>query len=287
MSEGSHPILSCDEAREFEARYFGGDESKEWPAMGRAGRVLAEAVLRDFEEIGGFPEDGRLLVLVGKGHNGGDALIAARTILEKYPAAQAEVLFVFGERSLRPLAARAWRELVHESDGRAFAIGDLHDHDYALCLDGVFGFQFRAPLPPEVAVLFARVEALPIRLRAAVDLPSGLADENKSTDAVFRADFTYATGCVKAPVVNGLNAAHVGRLRYLDLGFFGEGKTESRLHVLTPDVLAPLARLRGPASDKRDYGHVFVLGGSRSYPGAVLMSVLAALRSGAGLVTAF
>jgi len=52
-------------------------------------------------------------------------------------------------------------------------------------------------------------------------------------------------------------------------------------------VLAPLAAWRDSRSDKRTYGHVFVVGGSRSYPGAVLMTVLAALRSGAGLVTAF
>jgi NAD(P)H-hydrate epimerase len=52
-------------------------------------------------------------------------------------------------------------------------------------------------------------------------------------------------------------------------------------------VLEPLRRLRPSASDKRSYGHLFIVGGSRAYPGAVLMSVLAALRSGVGLVTAF
>ena len=139
-----------------------------------------------------------------------------------------------------------------------------------------------------VAALLARVNALPVRLRAAVDLPSGLGDgEQKDLSAVFRADFTYATGVVKMPVVDSSRAEVVGRLRYLNLGFFDDVPVESRLNVLTPSILAPLAALRAPDSDKRDYGHVFVLGGSRSYPGAVLMTVLAALRSGAGLVTAF
>jgi NAD(P)H-hydrate epimerase len=79
----------------------------------------------------------------------------------------------------------------------------------------------------------------------------------------------------------------VGRLRYLDLGFFDETPVEARLRMLTPEVLAPLARLRAPNSDKRDYGHLFILGGSRGFPGAILMTVQAALRSGAGLLTAF
>ena len=113
MMLDSHPILSCEESRAFEARLFGGDEEAEWPAMQRAGRAVAAAVLRDFEEIGGFPPLGRVLVLVGKGHNGGDALIAAQAVLARFPAARAEVVFVLGERALRPLAARAWRELTH------------------------------------------------------------------------------------------------------------------------------------------------------------------------------
>jgi hydroxyethylthiazole kinase-like uncharacterized protein yjeF len=56
---------------------------------------------------------------------------------------------------------------------------------------------------------------------------------------------------------------------------------------LTADTLAPLRRLRPAHSDKRSFGHAMIVGGSRGYPGAVIMAVHAALRSGAGLVTAF
>jgi NAD(P)H-hydrate epimerase len=289
MMLASHPILSCEESGAFEARLFGGDEAAEWPAMQRAGRAVAAAVLWDFEEIGGFPPAGRVLVLVGKGHNGGDALIAAQAVLAQFPAARAEVVFAVGERALRPLAARAWRELTH-AVGERVVVGREADlarpatsraHPFALCIDGVFGFQFRRPASARVAALIANVNALPVRLRAAVDLPSA---------GLFRADFTYATGIVKTPVLAEFGAV-AGRVRYLDLGFFAPGgavpvpAVENR--VLTPAVLAPLAAWRDARSDKRTYGHVFVVGGSRSYPGAVLMTVLAALRSGAGLVTAF
>ena len=113
----SDPILSCAEARALERRLFGDDEAREWAAMQRAGAAVARAVLEDFKEIGGFPPAGRLLVLAGKGHNGGDALLAARTILEQFPAARATVLLVLGERALRPLAWRAWRELLRRRAG--------------------------------------------------------------------------------------------------------------------------------------------------------------------------
>ena len=78
MSFLSHPILSCEEDRAFEATYFGGDEAREWTAMQRAGRAVGAAVQRDFQEIGAFPAAARILVLAGKGHNAGDAFIAAQ-----------------------------------------------------------------------------------------------------------------------------------------------------------------------------------------------------------------
>jgi NAD(P)H-hydrate epimerase len=283
----SRPVLSCAEARAFERRFFGGDEAREWAAMQQAGAAIAEAVLRDFREIGGFPAAGTLLVLAGKGHNGGDALIAARRILEKFPAARAEVILVFGARTLRPLAQRAWQDLAQTARERVTSAGSLGRRgSYDLCLDGVFGFQFRPPVPPRAAALFRRVNALPVRLRAAVDLPSGLGEDGPAGPEVFRADFTYATGSVKRPVVDPAAGAGVGRLRYLDLGFFDAADVPSRERILTPSLLDPLRALRSPESDKRTYGHLFLLGGSHGYPGAILMSVLAALRSGVGLLTA-
>ena len=278
---GSHPILTCDEARALEARVLGGEEAKEWAAMQRAGRAIASAVGHDFEEMGGLPSRTRILVLAGKGHNGGDAVIAAQALLERFPAATADVLFAFGSRALRPLAERAWRQLNAAASDRVRQISELAPATaFDLCLDGLFGFQFRPPAEPRIRELIASVNAHPIRLRAAVDLPSA---------GLFRADFTYATGSVKTPVVG---APEAGRVRFLDLGFFSDvagvadpGSGTDR--VLTTDVLSPLAGLRPPQSDKRSYGHVFIVGGSTGYPGALLMTVLAALRSGAGLVTVF
>lgn len=276
MNITSHPILTCAEAKRLEERRFNGDEEREWAAMQQAGRAVAAAVLEDFREVGGFPAGGRVLVLAGKGHNGGDALLAAQAVLERFPAAYADVLFALGARDLRTLATRAYRSLAQSTANRVRVVQTANDlsPEYDLCLDGIFGFQFRPPAGLEVTNLLERVNAHRIRLRAAVDLPSA---------GKFQADFTYATGSVKEPVLADPQA---GRTRYLDLGFFA-GDEPGNDRVLTPELLAPLAGLRPPGSDKRSQGHLLVLGGSHSYPGSVLMAVLAALRSGAGLVTAF
>ena len=305
----SHPILSCAEAKVWE---FGllKDEAAEWAAMQQAGEAIARALLKDFKEIGGLPDNARLLVLVGKGHNGGDALLAAKTILGEFPQATADIEFCFGEATLRPLARRSLDELRSTVGQRARSrsegaskLAGLQEQSYDLCLDGIFGFQFRPPLDAATAELIVRVNAHPrIKFRAAIDLPSGLGERNATT--ILRADFTYATGIVKSPVIAEANATHVGRLRYLDLGFFDVGGAlaaprcttsaqpatnigDAIDRVLLPSLLQPLAQLRLALTDKRTYGHLFVLGGSLSYPGAVLMTVQAALRSGVGLLTAF
>jgi ADP-dependent NAD(P)H-hydrate dehydratase / NAD(P)H-hydrate epimerase len=273
---GAYPILSCAEAGAFESAHFAGDEAREWTAMNAAARGIVAGVLTDYGELGGFPSEARVLVLAGKGHNAGDALLAAAGLCARFPGIAVDVVFAFGERSLRPLATRAWRELaprarVVSADGNDWAAG------YDLCLDGVFGLQFRPPLPEPTAVLLRRVNAHPIRLRAAVDLPSGL----DAPDA-FRADFTYATGIAKRPL---LTLPQAGRLRFIDLGFSFPADAVADA-VLGAGVLDSLRGLRPPRSDKRHFGHPLIVAGSRRYPGAALMATLAALRSGAGLVTA-
>ncbi len=274
-----HPILPCAGAKALENKLFGGDESREWAAMRQAGLAVATALLTDIEEIGGFPAAGHVLVLAGKGHNGGDALLAAAEILRRQPRASVDVFLVYGVRGLRPLALRAWQELQHAAPERVRSVSARSLRgSYALSLDGLFGYQYRPPLDARSVAALKLANALKVRLRAAVDLPSGW-----EAPEAFRADFTYATGIVKSPLLTLPNA---GRLRYLDLGFFPV-PVEAPECVLTRRVLAPLQGWRDPHGDKRTFGHVFVLAGSRHYPGAALMAVLAALRSGAGLVSAF
>lgn len=283
----SHPVLTCAEAKAWEAGLLK-DEAAEWAAMQRAGAAIAAAIEDDFREIGGLPDDARILVLMGKGHNGGDAVIAATALLKHRPRARVTVHPAFSTGSPRPLTQQALQEFVLVAGNREepFDWKSAQANSYDLCLDGVFGMQFRPPLEESVARLLAWVNTHPrIRLRAAVDLPSGLGEVNAGT--VFRADFTYATGIMKAPVLGEGNVIHTGRLRYLDLGFFAESQPASPARVLQASLLQPLARLRAAQSDKRTYGHLFVVGGSRQYPGAVLMTVQAALRSGVGLLTAF
>lgn len=278
------PVLSCEQSREFEEALFRGDEALEWAAMQEAGRALAGAIRGDFLELGSLPAKGRLLVLAGKGHNGGDALLAAAELLARYPGFEAEVLPVFGSVGMKPLARRALRLLQDQGHARVRVLGapgQGSTGSYLISLDGIFGFQFRAPMPDMALAAIAWEATQAVRMRVSVDLPSGL-----DSPGAYEADFTYAAGIAKTPILSCPNA---GRVRYLDLGFFSRlaPPQAARDWVIDRHSLASLAVFRQAKADKRSFGHVFVVGGSRGYPGAVLMCVLGALRSGAGLVTAF
>jgi ADP-dependent NAD(P)H-hydrate dehydratase / NAD(P)H-hydrate epimerase len=278
----SHPVLSLEQARAFEAALFGGDEAREWAAMGLAGKAVADAVLSDLSEAGGFPQGGRLLVLAGKGNNAGDALVAARALLGRFPQAAGG-----GRFRVWPEAPEAARRagLARAFAGMPGAGGRGGCRPPSGVVRPVPWGHFWIPVPaaPPPRGDCGHCRGGPLqhphagcrrpaeRPRGGRGLPRGL---------------HLCHGSVKAPSVGCPNS---GRLRYLDLGFFrnAAGGEPGGDRVVLPSVLSGLAGLRPASSDKRSLGHVAIVGGSAGYPGAVLMATLAALRSGAGLVTAF
>lgn len=293
-----HPVFSCAESQIFEQDFFRGSESEEWKAMNRAGAAVARQVTLDAQESLGNDPIRHLLVLVGKGHNGGDALIAARHLLSKDSVTSAVLVFPFGLGHLRPLVQRSLDQLqvacgnqlsylsLRSGKGVDDQLNDfLAEKSFDVCIDGILGMQFRPPLRSPVQELLGWVNSKDtIKCRVAIDLPSGIGDE--SVQQAFRADFTCATGIAKAPLFAPSNRQVVGRIRYLDIGFFDKSSFSTR-SVLSDGILEFRRELRGTQSHKKHYGHVFVIGGSASMPGAILMATRAVLRSGVGLVTSF
>ncbi len=294
MKIASHPILSCSAAAEYESAYFSSGQESEDVVMYRAGRAVAEAIEDDFEEVSGFPAQGKAVVLAGKGHNAGDALICANTLLDRHPDLELLVLLAFPVEDLRRnvrapyelLRVRSDIVTVGESEDVGALLGNFSKgRCIDLCVDGLFGMQCRPPLRGIPLKILKAVNAFEqIRLRAAVDLPSGIGDETDPN--AFRADFTYATGIAKLPLAENHCIDRVGRVRYLDLGLFRpRPDLNPEMCILRQNTLWQLAVLREPLTHKRTYGHLLVLAGSDSMPGACLMATMAATHSGVGLVT--
>ena len=296
----AHPALSCQEAKVLESRILV-DEAAEWTAMKMAGQGIAQQLVQDYTELCSPPECLRILALIGKGNNGGDALIACGQLLADFPRARVFLILTLPAEELRPLAVRALQELegrveAHQVSGQKGVseitqmLSDAAGSEgFHICIDGLLGMAFSPPLCEPLASLIEAVNTFEaINLRASVDLPSGKGDSVKNDTITFQADFTYATGIAKKPIFEGI--AECGRIRYVDLGFFKAFQAESiktKEYILTSAVLGPLRSLRPAAVDKRAFGHLFIVGGSAYMPGALLMAVQAAVRSGVGLVTAF
>ena len=289
-----HPVLTCEEARRFEKEYFGLGCEAEETAMYRAGRAVATTIEDDFEEIGGFPSLGRVLLLAGKGNNAGDALVAANTLLDRHPELELHVWLAFPPEEFRPSLHGPFALL--RSRSRILVVEEESDFETLLrecaglgcidlCLDGILGMSGKPPLRGAPQRMLRAVNACPfIRFRASVDLPTGVFAEC-DPDA-FRADFTYATGIAKTPLVPEAHLASCGRVRYLDLGFFDHGiAAEADLHILLGSNLWQLASFRPAGTHKRDFGHLLLLAGSDPMPGACLMASSAAIHAGTGLVT--
>ena len=307
----SFPVLSAQRANDLEASVVSSMDD-EWLIMQRAGLGIAQQVISDYQEFRPLPEYLRILVIAGKGHNGGDALLACNQFLSDLPRATITLLMTCKSESMKPLAKRAYEDLkgrVSEyfisEDATIESIEAILEQSddskgFDICLDGLLGIGFKSPIRGSFKNLIEVInDYKKIGLRAAVDMPSGLTDSSESVS--FCADFTYATGVVKSLHVSGIS--NIGRVRLIDLGFFNtiakaEGKVDfedaeaahliqSAEFFLSDQILDPVRRLRAVNVDKRTFGHLFIIGGSAYMPGALLMAAQAAVRCGAGLVTAF
>lgn len=274
-----YPILTCEESAALEMRLLGHNNTKIWNAMNAVGKSAAKAILEDFKEIGPIPLNPNILVLLGTGHNAGDAILTAAEILQQLPQAKIQLLFALGQEKIKPLTQKALASLPNY---KTISLEQILIEKFDISLDGILGMSFHLPIKEPLLSIINTINKHPnIRLRASIDIPSGLA---------LKADFSYATGTAKTPLFDNKNREIVGRVRFLDIGFFEkkyEGEHTSKEFLLEKGVLNPLKKLRDVEADKRKYGHLFILSGSKNYPGALMMCVKSAIKSGVGLITVF
>ncbi|NEQ66673.1 MAG: NAD(P)H-hydrate dehydratase [Symploca sp. SIO2D2] len=295
------PILSCSQAVDLE-RGLLTDEESEWLAMQKVGTGLGRGIAFEYGLSRFRRDDLNVIAFTGKGHNGGDALLALKELHCLGRVGRATLIFSASESDLKFNTRKALDELrsclesdlleyfPDESDAASYVAWltqSLADIQYDICLDGLLGMQFRPPLREMIAGLIRLAnDVLSCRLRVAIDVPSGVGDEQDET--TFWADVTFATGVGKAGLFSEDASLAAGSIRYLDIGFFEENSLEQAHARLVKDsVLDPLRERRPSNSEKRKFGHLLVVAGSRGMPGALAMCVASAIRSGVGLVTVF
>lgn len=124
----------------------------------------------------------------------------------------------------------------------------------------------------------------------AVDIPSGMeADTGRISGDCIRAQATVTMGMPKLGLFLDPGAQYTGEVIVGDISFPPELKSEEGgdYYLVDEKMVAEMLPERHPTSHKGDFGHVAVIGGTRGYTGAAVLASNAALRGGAGLVTAF
>ncbi|MCL7424330.1 NAD(P)H-hydrate dehydratase [Streptomyces sp. YS415] len=219
----------------------------------------------------------RVVLLVGSGDNGGDALLAGARLARRGAGVTAVLLAPERAHAGGLAALRRAGGGVTGTAGAA-ALIDRAD----LVLDGIVGIGGKGGLRPDAAPL-AEAAARSRAAVVAVDLPSGVdADTGQVRGPAVRADLTVTFGTHKPGLLIDPAREYAGAVRLVGLGL--ELPEEAELEALQHADVARLLPVPGAESDKYRRGVVGIAAGSARYPGAAVLAVAGALRGGAGAV---
>lgn len=255
--------------------------------MERAGAGVAAFLQDRFGPLRGKT----VTILCGKGNNGGDGFVVARLLRRRH--VKVTVLLLAPVPDLSRDAAvmyRRWLRVAGKSASKSFRSSDLTGPILAssdLVIDALLG----TGLSTEVTGVYR--DAIELMNRSgrpviAVDMPSGIhADNGALLGQAVRATATVTFGLPKLGLYLGAGIDHAGAIHVIDIGIPAAyiDAIDSRIIVLTKELVAKALPARPASSHKGTFGHAGILAGSVGKTGAAALAARAALRMGTGLVT--
>ncbi|MBM3739490.1 MAG: NAD(P)H-hydrate dehydratase [Acidobacteria bacterium] len=242
--------------------------------MENAGQRVVEFLEERFGPLSAH----RIVVLCGKGNNGGDGLVVARQLHTRFQPRSLDVVLAADPpaniATLRACGCPVASELTPVMRAAT------------LVVDALLGTGLNGPPREPFAELIDLINSgFPLAKVVAVDLPSGMASDEPVTPwRHVRADATVTFTSPQPAHFLEPNASACGEVRVSPIGTPPE-LLRTRLAVITPDLIRPLFAPRAVTAHKGDFGHVLVIGGAPGKTGAAGMAGIAALRAGAGLVS--
>ena len=275
-------ITTADEIRAIEVKE---DEigTKFLALMEKAGSGCADLIMESRA-----PEEGPVAVVCGNGKNGGDGFVIARKLLRA--GYDVSVVLAFGA----PKAADAIENHRRATDLNVptFEWGDPEAEKAvetaSLLVDCLFGIGFRGAADELQSAVFSAMNRSSTET-VAIDVPSGVVtDTGEVLGEAVKADWTIAISTLKPLHVLYPAREYCGDIRILDIGLLPESYAvvEPKCKTLTEEEASSLLPVRARTAHKNDAGHVLSLCGSYRMPGAACLCANAALRAGAGLLTA-
>lgn len=231
-----------------------------------------------------------IALVCGTGNNGGDGLALARMLKG---AGYTVTVFIVEHSSKESLDFTVnYERLInwHIGANRISEASALNDVNADVWVDALLGSGLNAPLSGLLVEVVSILNRKP-GLRIAIDIPTGLfADDNSSNnlESIFRADVTLTFQVPKFSFMFPEFGPFAGSFHVLDIGLSPKyiADSESENYFLTEDFVKSLLPTRKKFEHKGSFGHAYLIAGSKGKVGAAVLASTAALRSGAGLVTA-
>jgi NAD(P)H-hydrate epimerase len=281
-------ILTSREMREADRRAIQEVGIPALVLMESAGRAVARVMMERIENLA----SSSVVVVCGKGGNGGDGLVVLRTLAALECDARALVLAPFESLSpeaLDNLQAALKLGLSVESTPTAEAWKDALSQIAAadVVVDAIFGTGLGEPLRGLHQLAIDDLNALDA-FRVAVDVPSGLSSDSEAVPgAAFKADLTVALAAPKVCHFLPPASELCGEIEVVEIGIppaFLES-SGPRIEAVSSASVAENFPRRDRLSHKGSHGHLLIVAGSVGKTGAAVMAAEAALRAGVGLVT--
>lgn len=243
--------------------------------MQRAGRRVWQAIAER------WPQLTRITVFAGAGNNGGDAFVVALSARREGVEVQ---LLIQGDLSRQSETSRHFKQ-QWEQVGGEFEAWDGQELSGEIIVDGLLGIGLQRELDDQWQALIATINRCEVP-RIAIDIPSGLNGLTGNPQPVAvdaHTTVTFIGAKTGQFIADGPD--YCGELIYADLG------VSARVRHSVPAALDVIESCRLPAPRKKNthknhYGNLLIIGGDQGMSGAVALAAQAALRSGAGLVTA-
>jgi NAD(P)H-hydrate epimerase len=231
-------------------------------------------------------DEQRIVVLCGKGNNGGDGFAVARQLLTRFQPERLDVVLAGSEDDLHGDAAlnyRMWRFC-----GGSVQPGITPEMRAAtLVIDALLGTGLKGPATGRMLELIREVNGgFPLADVIAVDIPSGMPSDGPMKEGeCVRANATVTFTAPKLGQIVGPNYESCGELIVGAIGSPARLYENAKLHLTDRSEIAALFAPRDRDSNKGMYGHALIVAGGPGKTGAAAMAGVAALRAGAGLVT--
>lgn len=286
---GTVRILNADQMREADRRTIQDIGIASLVLMENAGRQVVAAIESLYPDL----VDRSIAIVCGKGNNGGDGFVAARTLHQRGFDVSVFVIGRLSEikgdaRINLTILGNIGQTVVEVADETAWELHGAEIAGHDLIIDAMFGTGLSEPLTGFYETVVADINEAGVPI-VAIDIPSGMsADTSDLIGDSIEATVTVTLGAPKLPLILPPAEMKSGEVVIADIGIPAEVIEElegQRIELLTRERMRALIQPRALDAHKGDFGRVLVVAGSVGKAGAAVLCAQGAMRAGAGLVT--